>query len=151
MMKCTNSGVNNLKTLRCFERLHDSLSFPGVFEEDGYAHGKYRIAVPDAKSFETLLLLAVSVLGLMIAPAMRGQATGSFSGNVVDKSGSAIPGAAVTVTSQETDQVRAVKTDDAGHYLVPLLPVGVYTVQVAATNFNGAATKDLRLQVDEAR
>jgi hypothetical protein len=72
MMKCTNSGVNNLKTLRCFERLHDSLSFPGVFEEDGYAHGKYRIAVPDAKSFKTLLLLAVSVLGLMIAPAMRG-------------------------------------------------------------------------------
>jgi hypothetical protein len=79
------------------------------------------------------------------------QATGSFSGNVTDKSGSAVPGAAVTVTAQATGQVRDAKTDDAGHYLVPLLSVGVYTVHVDAPNFKGAETKDLRLQVDEAR
>jgi hypothetical protein len=35
-----------------------------------------------------------------------GQATGSFSGNVVDKSGSGIPGATVTVTSQDTGLTR---------------------------------------------
>ena len=70
---------------------------------------------------------------------------------MIDKSGSAIPGAAVTVTSQATGQVRAAKTDDTGHYLVPLLPVGVYTVHVDATHFKGAETKDLRLQIDEAR
>jgi hypothetical protein len=70
---------------------------------------------------------------------------------VIDKSASGIPGAAVTVTAQETGQLRAVKTDDAGHYLVPLLPVGMYTVHVDATGFKSAETRDLRLQVDEAR
>jgi hypothetical protein len=100
---------------------------------------------------KVILLAIVCAITLILSPAAHGQATGSFSGNVVDKSGSGIAGAAVTVTSQQTGQVRAVKTDDAGHYLVPLLPVGVYTVHVDATNFKSAETRDLRLQVDEAR
>jgi hypothetical protein len=87
----------------------------------------------------------------MISPTMRGQATGSFSGNVLDKTGSAIPGAAVVVSSQGTGLARDGKTDSAGHYLVPLLPVGTYTVSVDAPGFQRAASKDLRLQVDEAR
>jgi hypothetical protein len=55
------------------------------------------------------------------------------------------------VTSQATGLARSAKTDEAGHYLVPLLSVGVYTVHVDATNFKSVETKDLRLQVDEAR
>ena len=107
--------------------------------------------VTNAKSCKTLLLAVVSVLAIVIAPTVRGQATGSFSGNVTDKSGAGISGAAMSVTSQETGQVRAVKTDDTGHYLVPLLPVGTYTVHVEAAGFQGAETRNLRLQVDEAR
>jgi hypothetical protein len=96
--------------------------------------------------------LGITCALLVLLPAtIRGQATGSFSGNVLDKSGSGIPGAGVTVTSQETGQARSVKTDDAGHYLIPLLPVGMYTVHVDAAGFQSAETKDLRLQVDEAR
>jgi hypothetical protein len=87
----------------------------------------------------------------MMSPAMRGQATGSFSGNVGDKSGSAIPGAAVIATSQGTGLVRDTKADASGHYLIPLLPVGTYTVHVDASGFQSAESKDLRLQVDEAR
>ncbi len=90
-------------------------------------------------------------MALFLPLSLHGQATGSFSGNVTDKSGSGIPGAAVTVTSQQTGQIRAVKADDAGHYLVPLLPVGVYTVHVNATGFQSAETVNLQLQVDEAR
>jgi hypothetical protein len=82
---------------------------------------------------------------------MHGQATGSFSGNVLDKSGSAIPGAAVVVTSQGTGFARDGKTDSTGHYLIPLLPVGTYSVSVNATGFQKAVSKDLRLQVDEGR
>ena len=103
------------------------------------------------KFLNVLLLVVVCVLTLMISPAIHGQATGSFSGNVIDKSGSAIPAATVTVTSPATGLVRTVKSDDAGHYLVPLLPVGMYTVRVDAANFRSAEAKDLRLQVDEAR
>ena len=63
------------------------------------------------------------------------QATGSFSGTVSDNSGAVISGANVKVTSQATDLSREAKTDDSGHYLVPLLPVAFYTIQVEAPGF----------------
>jgi hypothetical protein len=99
----------------------------------------------------SLSLLTAIVLLFAGCPALYSQARGSFSGNVSDKSGSAVPGAAVTVTAQTTGQSRAVKTDDAGHYDVPLLSFGTYNVRVDATGFQSAETKDLQLHVDEAR
>ena len=105
----------------------------------------------DRRSHKVLLLVVACVLALVAHVAMYGQATASFSGNVLDKSGSVVPGATVTVTSQGTGLARDVKTDNAGHYLVPLLPVGYYTVRVSASGFQSAESRDLRLQVDEAR
>ena len=104
-----------------------------------------------AKSYRTLLPTAVCVLAITFAPALRGQATGSFSGNVDDKSGSAIPAANIAFTSPATGLERDTKTDSTGHYLIPLLPVGTYDVKVIAAGFQSAESKDLRLQVDEAR
>ena len=105
----------------------------------------------DTKFHKILLLVVICVLTLIISPAVHGQATGSFSGNVVDKSGSAVPGATVIATSQGTGLARDGKTDNTGHYLIPLLPVGTYNVRVDAAGFQSAESKDLRLQVDEAR
>ena len=105
----------------------------------------------DTKSHKILLLVVVCVLALMTSSAMHGQATGSFSGNVLDKSGSGVPGADVIATSQGTGLARGGKTDSAGHYLIPLLPIGIYTVHVDASGFQSAESKDLHLQVDEAR
>jgi hypothetical protein len=96
-------------------------------------------------------LTVAFVFALSICPAVHGQATGSISGNVVDKSGSGIASATVTVRSETTGLVRTVKTDDTGHYLVPLLPVGMYTVRVDANGFQSVENRDLHLQVDEAR
>src|ERR1700728_3580729 len=114
---------------------------------------KCPISVEDAntRSHKLLLSIVVCIVTLMISPAMRGQATGSFSGNVLDKSGSGIAGATVIATSQTTGLTRDTKTDSAGHYLLPLLPVATYTVHVDATGFQSAESKDLHLQVDEAR
>src|ERR1700691_4436906 len=105
----------------------------------------------DTKSHKIFRLVVVCVLTLIISPAMRGQATGNFSGNVLDKSGSGIAGAAVIATSQTTGLTRDTKTDGAGHYLLPLLPVGTYTVHVDATGFQSVESKDLTLRTDEAR
>src|SRR5258708_4558617 len=95
-------------------------------------------------------LIALLVV-LCASPTLYGQATGSFSGTVADKSGSVVSGASVTATSQGTGVSRASKTDDSGHYLIPLLPVGIYTLRVEFPGFRTAETKDLRLQVEEAR
>jgi hypothetical protein len=105
----------------------------------------------DTKFHKLLILAVVCVLALTIPLAIHGQAIGSFSGNVLDKSGSAIPGASVIATSQGTGLARDTKTDTTGHYLIPLLPVGTYTVRVDATGFQSAESRDLHLQVDEAR
>src|SRR6516162_10486143 len=80
-----------------------------------------------------------------------GQGTGSLSGNVEDKTGAALPGATVTATSQGTAISRTTKTDDTGHFLLPLLPIGVYTLQVSAQGFQTVEEKDITLQVNESR
>jgi Carboxypeptidase regulatory-like domain len=86
-----------------------------------------------------------------ICPLMYGQATGSFSGTVTDKAGAVVSGASVKATSQGTAAVREGKTDDSGHYVIPLLPVAYFTIRVEAQGFAPAEQKDVRLQVDEQR
>ena len=123
-MKFTMSGANCLRSVACSA---------------------------DKRFHKILLPLVIFAFAIMIAPALHGQAAGSFSGNVLDKSGSGVPGANVKVTAEATGLERDAKSDSAGHYLIPLLPVGTYTVRVDATGFQSAESKDLRLQVDEAR
>ncbi len=93
----------------------------------------------------------IMIVALFGVSAAYGQGTASFSGTVLDKSGSSVAGATVTATSQGTGVVRDSKTDESGHYLIPLLPVGIYTLRVESTGFAAAVSKDLRLQVDESR
>src|SRR5581483_7771229 len=96
------------------------------------------------------VLLGVFLCSL-ISPLLFGQANGSFSGTVSDKTGSVIAGATVKATSEATGVSRDAKTDDSGHYTIPLLPVSEYTVSVESAGFQAAAQKDIRLQVDEHR
>src|ERR1700726_676107 len=92
------------------------------------------------------------ILGVLCCAQMaRGQGPGIFLGVVTDKSGSAISGARVTVTSQATGTSRDAITDDAGHYIINLLPVSVFTLRVEYQGFQPAETKDVKLQVDEQR
>jgi len=102
-------------------------------------------------SHPIFLLAVICFFSLIFSPNLQGQATGSFSGNVLDKSGSVVPGATIVVSSQATGLARTAKTDSSGHYLLPLLPVATYTVRVDATGFQSAESRDLHLQVDEAR
>ena len=97
------------------------------------------------------LLVVFCSLVFPICPLLYGQATSSFSGTVTDKSGSVVAGASVKATAQATGISREARTDDTGHYLIPLLSVGNYTVRVDSQGFQSAEQKDLRLQVDERR
>ena len=97
------------------------------------------------------LVVVFCSLVFPVCPLLYGQATGSFSGTVTDKTGSVISGAAVTATSQSTAISRAAKTDESGHYLIPLLPVANFTIRVESQGFGTVEQKDVRLQVDEHR
>jgi hypothetical protein len=97
------------------------------------------------------LVIFASSLLLTMCPLLQGQASGSFEGTVSDKAGAVVAGATVTVNSQGTGLVRDAKTDDSGHFLIPLLPVALYTLKVEAQGFKATEQKDIRLQVDEHR
>jgi len=60
---------------------------------------------------KVLLLAAVLCSLISLCPLMFGQANGTISGTIADKTGSVITGASVRVTSQGTGLVREAKTD----------------------------------------
>jgi hypothetical protein len=106
------------------------------------------VAMPNKRA---LLVFIVFSFAFSVCPLLYGQATGSFSGTVSDRAGAVIAGATVKATSQGTGLSREVKTDDSGHYLIPLLPVAFYTIRVDSQGFQASEQKDARLQVDEHR
>jgi Carboxypeptidase regulatory-like domain len=97
-----------------------------------------------------LVVVIVSFV-FSVCPLLHGQATGGFSGTVSDKAGAVVAGATIRATSQGTGAFREAKTDDSGHYLIPLLPVAFYTIRVESQGFQTTEQRDIRLQVDEQR
>ena len=61
--------------------------------------------------------------------------SGDIAGTVTDPSGAAIQGATITATNTGTGLVKTVQTGGAGDYKIGLLPVGTYTVEIKAPNF----------------
>jgi len=84
-----------------------------------------------------------------IIPVAAQQTLGSINGTVLDPSGAAIPGAAVTVTNTATDLSRTTSTQSSGSFQIFNLPVGTYTVRVKRTGFQ--ITQLNGIPVQEAR
>ncbi len=74
-----------------------------------------------------------AVLILLAGANAWGQGEASIGGTVVDATGSAIAGVAVTGKSGETGAVRKTLTDTSGHYDVALLGVGNYEIRAEKT------------------
>jgi hypothetical protein len=60
---------------------------------------------------------------------------GTITGFVRDQSGAVVPGAAVVIKSEATAEEHKVTTDANGHYTVPNLSPGLYTLTATATGF----------------
>ncbi len=82
-----------------------------------------------------LLGIAVSILVLRALAMAQGETTSAIVGSVLDSTGGAIPGAAVTVTNIENGLRRSVKTDDSGRFGFPQLKPGTYSVKAEADHF----------------
>src|SRR5258705_12394410 len=67
---------------------------------------------------ETLVLLGAFIVFVLLAPSTTGAqvAGGSITGTVVDASGTALPGAQVSISNLETGFIRTVATDSQGFY-----------------------------------
>ena len=89
----------------------------------------HRSALPVALAF------ALAVASSHSAFAQAQSINGSIRGIVTDSTGAAIAGASVTIRNVETGYVREVKTDEAGLYVAPALPIGTYSVSSSSSGF----------------
>src|SRR6267143_1548110 len=97
-----------------------------------------------------VLFTALSLLLLASFSALaQSQTTGRVAGVVTDEKGAAIPGAEIIVTNKATGEARTAVADDSGHYIVPLLPPGSYTVTATANGFKKFITEDVKITITE--
>ena len=75
--------------------------------------------------------------------------TGALTGTVTDPSGGVVGGAAVIITSADTNQTRQVITGADGVYRFSLLPPTTYRVRFSATGFKTAEVSSVVVNVTE--
>jgi len=74
-----------------------------------------------------------------------------MTGRVVDTQLAATPGASVTVRSLSTSTTWTASSDDHGRFSFPMLPPGVYGVEVALSGFVPWRAEAVELQVGQDR
>src|SRR5215831_20449492 len=89
-----------------------------------------------------------AVVGILIFCTLAFSQAATLSGTVKDQSGAVLPGVDITVQNPATSLSRNVVTNERGDYVVPLLPVGSYTVTGELPGFK-SQSRQVVLQVDQ--
>ena len=105
------------------------------------------------KKYMQLRLVAfVAIFLIVAAGALLAQSAGTAGlvGTITDPSGAAVPNVTVTLTSNDTNQVRTATSGGDGQYKFTLLPPGTYKVRFAAGGFKTAEIGSVTLNVTES-
>ncbi len=84
------------------------------------------------------LRVASALLALWVCATPAAAQTaqvGQVAGEVKDASGAILPGATVTLTSEERGFSRTTVSDAQGRYLFPVVPLGKYSVEISLAGF----------------
>ncbi len=92
--------------------------------------------------------LSIVLAALFSCSAAWAQATAQIHGTVQDSSGSAVPGAEVRATQTETGFSRSVNSESDGSYVLTILPLGPYRLEVSKEGFTRAVESGIVLQVN---
>ena len=78
----------------------------------------------------------VVLVCLVVLPGLSGaqELSGTLVGQVLDQQGAALPGATVTITNTQTNEVRTITTDEEGRYRLDVAP-GRYAVRFVQPGF----------------
>ena len=82
--------------------------------------------------------LALFLMLVHAAPTGAQTTLGRVAGTVLDSSGAVLPGATITMTSEQTNQVQTAVSGATGAFLFPQVPVGTYKVEIALQGFKSA-------------
>src|SRR5215208_5574104 len=86
----------------------------------------------------------LALIALAVA-AFAQTSTSTLDGIVKDSQGALIPNAQVTVVNVATGQTITAVTDDRGHWAVPSLPGGTYSVAVTSPGFKKGTVPAARM------
>ncbi|MGH9626896.1 MAG: carboxypeptidase regulatory-like domain-containing protein, partial [Bryobacteraceae bacterium] len=92
-----------------------------------------------------VLLLAAASAGVAFTQGL----TGSISGTLFDQSGSAVPGADITLTNVATSQTRQTKSQANGDFVFTQLLPGTFRLSVTASGFRKYEQTDIVLTATE--
>src|SRR5215510_13940461 len=88
---------------------------------------------------------------LMLAVAASAQVnTAELSGQVLDQSGAAVPGAKVTLKNLATGAQRTADSDSGGYYVLVNLPPGRYELVIEAKGLTKITVPELILTIGQA-
>jgi hypothetical protein len=97
------------------------------------------------------LLCVIAVMSLVPCAAFAQPAVATLTGLVMDAQLAAVPGASVTVRSASTSATWSAVSDERGRFTVPMLPPGVYSVDVSLSGFVPWRAEAVTLQVGQER
>ncbi len=96
------------------------------------------------------LALNLMAIWLIVTPRVSAQVdTATLVGSVVDATGAALPGAAITVTNMETNLSFKAITDEFGNYTVTPLRPGRYMISAELSGFKKAIRAGVKLEVNQ--
>src|SRR5215831_2847641 len=81
------------------------------------------------------IVSATVLIAAAVAVLLAQGATAAISGNVLDPTGAAIPGATIIVKNVGTAFTRTILSDDQGRYVAAELPIGEYEVRDHSQGF----------------
>jgi hypothetical protein len=100
-------------------------------------------------SLRTRLLSGIAAAALVVGPALAQGTLGRLAGTVFDSSGAVLPGATITITSNETNQTQTAGTNERGGFVFSQLPVGTYKVSIALAGFKTATYPSIQINVNQ--
>jgi hypothetical protein len=102
------------------------------------------------RRFLNSLALQLISACLLSSPALVAQSSsGTISGRVLDSTGNSVPGARITLTKQDTRDVRTFSTPASGEFTFASVQPGPYSLKVEAQGFKALEKTDLNLSASE--
>jgi hypothetical protein len=104
----------------------------------GDAPGLERKTCGGHSMHKRLCAFVVQIVVIAFTLEILGEAqttSGLITGTITDQSGAVLPGAHLVLTNQATGAQRNSVTDSNGHYIIPELQPGAYTVSVTKEGF----------------
>ena len=94
------------------------------------------------------LSVAVLTMAVLSCGTVWAQATAQISGTVTDQTGALLPGVEVTGTQTDTGLRRSAVTNETGSYVLPILALGPYRLEVTLPGFQTYVQTGIVLEVN---